>query len=123
MYPGTGWPHEFGEGPGRGYTLNLPLEPGAGDEECLEFFYDNFLHVAQEFNPDFVLISAGFDGHRKDPLSQVNMTEQGYNILTVEIKKLAEQYCQGRLLSVLEGGYQLGSLSSCVLNHVKLMMQ
>jgi acetoin utilization deacetylase AcuC-like enzyme len=123
LYPGTGWPNEFGEGPGRGYTLNLPLEPGAGDEECLDLFHTNFLPVAREFRPSFVLISAGFDGHRKDPLAQLNMTEAGFNAMTAEMKALAEEHCRGRLLSVLEGGYQLGALGSCVVDHVKILMQ
>ena len=123
LFPGTGWPHEFGEGPGRGFTLNLTMEPGAGNEECLELFNVNFLPVAREFNPDFILVSAGFDGHRKDPLSQLTMSEAGYEELTRSTLELARQCCDGRFLSLLEGGYQLGALSSCVLNHVKLLSQ
>ncbi|MCK4628099.1 MAG: hypothetical protein KAT56_03790, partial [Sedimentisphaerales bacterium] len=123
LFPGTGWPHEFGEGAGRGFTLNLTMEPGAGNEECLELFNVNFLPVAREFNPDFILVSAGFDGHRKDPLSQLTMSEAGYEELTRSTLELARQCCDGRFLSLLEGGYQLGALSGCVLNHVKLLSQ
>jgi len=122
-YPGTGWPDEKGQGPGRGYTLNLPLEPGAGDEECLEVFNNYFLNAASEFKPDFVLISAGFDGHRDDPLAQLNLSERAYEVMIEETKKVAQQYCQGRLLSLLEGGYNLEALSSCVLDHVKILSQ
>ena len=123
LYPGTGWPHERGEGPGRGFTLNLVLEPGAEDDDCLEMFRDNFLPAARDFNPDFVLVSAGFDGHRLDPLAQLNMTEEGYKIMTWEIKKFAEEYCQGRLLSLLEGGYHLEALSNCVAEHIGVLKQ
>ena len=123
LYPGTGWPNEFGQGMGRGYTLNLPLEPGAGDEQCLDFFRTNFLPVARDFNPDFVLISAGFDGHRKDPLAQLNMTEQGFDTMTGEMMDFAEKYCNGRLLSLLEGGYQLGTLNNCVAQHLEVLMR
>lgn len=123
LFPGTGWPQEQGEGPGRGYTMNLVLEPGAGDEEVLEMFRVNFLPVAREFRPDFVLISAGFDGHRKDPLAELEMSEKGFEEMLREMKALAETYCMGRLLSLLEGGYQLGTLSKCVLEHVKILMR
>jgi len=123
LFPGTGWPNEFGEGPGRGYTLNLPLEPGAADQECLELYNDNFLPVAREFRPDFILISAGFDGHYQDPLAQLNMTEAGFEQLIHQTKDLARQYCQGRLLSLLEGGYHLGALANCVKQHIEILMQ
>ena len=121
-YPGTGWSNENGEGPGRGFTLNLPLEPGAGDDECLQIFRQKFLPEAKQFNPDFVLISAGFDGHRHDPLSQMNMTEKAYHEMAEEMLNLAQNCCQGRLLSILEGGYHLDALSRCVLDHVTLLM-
>ena len=103
--------------------MNLTMAPGAGDDECLEAFKGSFLPEAEKFQPDFVLVSAGFDGHEADPLAQLNMTEQGYNVMTEQIKKLAQKYCQGRLLSVLEGGYQLDALSSCVAGHLNVMMR
>lgn len=118
LFPGTGWPNEFGEGIGRGYTLNLPLEPGVGDDEFLEMFYVNFLPLAKDYNPDFVLISAGFDGHRKDPLSQLNQSEKSYDEMARVMLQFADDHCGGRLLSVLEGGYHLGALSTCVLSHL-----
>ncbi len=121
LYPGTGWPNEFGEGPGRGFTLNMPLAPGDGDKECLELFRENFLSVAREFRPQFILVSAGFDGHRKDPLAELQMTEDGFNELTRQTKALAQECCGGRLLSVLEGGYHLAALSACVLGHIRLL--
>jgi len=122
-YPGTGWPQEVGKGAGRGFTLNLPLEPGTDDEQCLDLFKTNFLPVARQFNPDFVLISAGFDGHEQDPLAQLNLTEEAYNVMTTEMTTLARQCCNGRLLSLLEGGYDLAALNRCVLGHVGILMQ
>ena len=122
-YPGTGWPKECGAGGGRGYTLNLPMGPGAGDRECCELFEHRFLPVAREFDPDFVLISAGFDGHHADPLAQLDLSEQAYNHMTYEIKALAEACCKGRLLSLLEGGYDLPALSGCVASHLKILMK
>ncbi len=118
-FPGTGWPTEMGEGAGRNCTLNLVMEPGAGDDECLDLFFTNFLPAARDFRPEFVLLSAGFDAHRKDPLAQLNWSERAYEVITEEVKKLAAEHCRGKIISFLEGGYQLGSLSSCVLTHVK----
>ena len=122
-YPGTGWPNEVGTGRGRGYTLNLPLEPGAGDAECLEAYRTNFLPVAREFRPDFVLVSAGFDAHRKDPLAQLEMSVEGFEELTRETKAFAREYSGGRLLSLLEGGYHLGALDSSVEGHLRKLME
>lgn len=122
LYPGTGWAKDAGLGLGRGYTLNLPQEPGTGDDKYLEIFQTRFLPEAYKFKPDFVLISAGFDGHRRDPLAQLNLTEKSYNQMTVDMKELAQQCCQGRLLSLLEGGYDLKVLGDCVLGHIKGLM-
>lgn len=119
LYPGTGRASERGVGAGEGYTLNLPMRPGAGDDECLELFNERFLPAGRAFGPDFVLISAGFDGHRDDPLALLNLSEKAYNVMTRELKALAGQCCQGRLLSVLEGGYDLTALGRCVANHMK----
>ena len=122
-YPGTGWPGEIGLGPGRGTTLNLALEPGTGDQECLELFRTVVLTAARDFRPDFILISAGFDAHRKDPLAQLELSEYAFDQMTSEIKQLAQTFCRGRLLSVLEGGYHLGALANCVANHVEILLQ
>ncbi len=122
LFPGTGWPNEMGEGLGRGYTLNLAMEPGAGDGEWLEMFETNFLPAARDFRPEFVLVSAGFDGHRRDPLAQTNLSYEGYRRMSELTVELAREYCGGRLVSILEGGYQLGVLSQCVATHLETMM-
>ncbi|MBN1845467.1 MAG: histone deacetylase [Sedimentisphaerales bacterium] len=119
LYPGTGWPNEVGKGPGRGFTLNLPLEPGATDEQFLEFFRINFLPAARDFRPDFVLVSAGFDGHHRDPLAQLNLTEAGFETISRETMAFAREYCGGRVLSLLEGGYELEALSNSVDKHLR----
>lgn len=122
LYPGTGRPDEVGVGKGRGYTLNLALEPGTGDEAYMEMFRSCFLTAARDFRPNFVLVSAGYDGHRNDPLAQLNLTEKAYGQMTREVKGLAREFCDGRLLSLLEGGYDLETLGDCVLGHVKELM-
>ena len=122
-YPGTGWPQETGIGDGIGYTMNLPLEPGSHDEEWLDLFRGKFMECAHEFKPDFVLVSAGFDGHRDDPLAHINLTEKAYIEMTRDLKQLAQTHCQGRLLSVLEGGYHLEALGRCVSQHVQTLME
>lgn len=122
-YPGTGWAEEVGKGAGRGLTINIPMAPGATDAQCLELFGEQVLPAARRFEPDFVLISAGFDGHRDDPLAQLNLTERSYNEMTGELKSLAQAYCNGRLLSLLEGGYDLDALGRCVVGHVSVLME
>jgi len=121
-YPGTGYTHETGSGNAVGCTMNLPLEPGAADTDCLDVFKNTFLPVAKEFKPDFVLISAGFDAHKMDPLAQLNLTEESYIVLTKEMKKFAENHCNGRIMSLLEGGYHLEALSNSVAEHLGVLL-
>ena len=122
-YPGTGWAEETGIDDGIGYTMNLPLEPGSHDEQWMDLFRGKFMECARRFKPDFVLVSAGFDGHQEDPLAQMNLTEMAYSEMTRELKQLAQTHCQGRMLSVLEGGYHLEALGRCVSRHVQSLMK
>jgi len=119
-YPGTGFSHEKGSSNGLGYTLNVPVLPGVGDEEYLNIFYTQVKPNLIEFNPDYVLISAGFDAHYDDPLASLKLSEKTFIELTKELKMLAEQSAGGRILSLLEGGYDLKALSSCVFEHVRI---
>ena len=89
----------------------------------MQTFYTEVKPRLKEYNPDFVLISAGFDGHRDDPLASLNLTESTFRQLSFELKRLAEQTAGGRILSVLEGGYDLPSLAECVAAHVKVLME
>ena len=120
-YPGTGYADERGKGAGSGYTLNVPVLPGMGDEEYLQTFYDQVQPKLEEYRPDFILVSAGFDAHRDDPLAALNLTEQTFSKLTFELKQLAERHAGGRIMSMLEGGYDLNALSSSVREHLTIL--
>tara|TARA_B100000945_G_scaffold301906_1_gene285074 strand:- start:1888 stop:2835 length:948 start_codon:yes stop_codon:yes gene_type:complete len=120
-YPGTGYADERGKGAGSGYTLNVPVLAGTGDEEYLQIFYDKVLPKMEEYKPDFILVSAGFDAHIDDPLAALNLTENAYIVLTTELKKLAEKFAEGRIISMLEGGYHLNALSSSVREHLNIL--
>jgi acetoin utilization deacetylase AcuC-like enzyme len=122
-YPGTGHQLESGYGLGIGYTLNIPLKAGADDNVYVEAFINQLLPAAIKFAPDFILISAGFDAHQEDPLSDMMLTEQGFSSLTKIICDLAAQTCGGRLISILEGGYNLASLASSVEFHIKALLE
>ena len=118
-YPGTGRESERGRGAGEGYTINVPMEAGEGDEEFLRIFQDVLVPAADEFKPDFVIISAGFDAHKDDPLASMGLTEEGYAELTGIVAGIAKTYAQGRILSSLEGGYNLTALAASVDAHVR----
>ena len=120
-YPGTGFAKENGRGVGTGYTLNIPVPPGIEDAEYLQIFSTDVKPKLEEYNPEFVLISAGFDAHRDDPLASLNLTESTFKKLSFELKRLAEQTAGGRMLSMLEGGYDLNALSSCVSEHLQIL--
>ena len=122
-YPGSGGPGEVGEGEGKGYTLNVPMSGGAGDEEYVTAFEERLVPAMEEFKPEFVLVSAGFDGHREDPLAGIDLTTEGYGELTSIVKGIAERHASGRLISVLEGGYDLDALSDSVAEHIRVLME
>lgn len=107
LYPGTGYPHEVGGGEGEGYTINVPLPPGASDECYLAIFDEIIEPVAIDFKPDFIAISAGQDNHFTDPLTSLALTARGYAELMLRAVSLAEKLCSGRLFAVLEGGYSV----------------
>ena len=119
FYPGTGATSETGTGRGKGFTLNAPLPAGSDDATYLEVFTQTLLPRALAYRPDCVLISAGFDAHYADPLAQMRVTEEGYRRMTEVVKEIAATCCQQRLISVLEGGYNLDALGRSVLTHVR----
>jgi acetoin utilization deacetylase AcuC-like enzyme len=122
-YPGTGSEEEKGTGEGDGFTLNCPLAAGTYEEEYLERFENAILSIADSFSPQFVLVSAGFDAHRDDPLGGLMLTEAGYSRLTRLVKKVAEDHCSGRLVSVLEGGYNPDALAHSVHAHIEALKE
>ncbi len=118
LYPGTGSSGERGRGPGLGTTVNRPLPPGAGDAEFLGALEEALLPAAERFRPDFVMISAGFDAHVADPLAGLRVTTGGFQAATSLVRQVADRHAQGRLVSVLEGGYDLAALAASVEAHV-----
>ena len=120
-YPGTGRVSETGAGEGLNTTINVPLPAGAGDEEIIRAFEEQLLPVAHAFAPHFVLISAGFDAHRDDPLAHLTVTEDGYQEITRLVLAIAERHANRRVVSVLEGGYNLDALSRSVEAHVRAL--
>ncbi len=122
-YPGTGRATETGRGNGYGLTVNIPLSGGQGDEEYEEVFRTTLVSAANEFRPECVLISAGFDAHRDDPLASMNLTEDGYATLTQIVMDIAMQHASGRVISCLEGGYHLQALARSVDRHLLTMLE
>ena len=122
LFPGTGDIDEKGRGKGLGFTINVPLRPGAGDADCLKAFERQLVPVADSFRPDFVFISAGFDSHDGDVLGSMRVTTKGFAKMTEVVKGIAEKHCKGRLVSVLEGGYRLDDLAASVEAHLRVLM-
>jgi len=113
-YPGTGSLEEIGKGPGLGYTINVPLRPGANDSFYVRVFRELLAPVARRFRPEIILVSAGFDIYIGDPLGEMKVTPEGFACLTRILLTLAEECCDGRLVLVLEGGYNVQGLTKSV---------
>lgn len=120
-YPGTGARCERGQGPGDGKTINCPLPAGSGRDEILGAFQNLLQPAARDFQPDLILISAGFDSRVGDPLGQFLLTDEDFAELTGIMTDLAGNYCDGRLVSVLEGGYSLTGLAKAVQAHAEAL--
>jgi acetoin utilization deacetylase AcuC-like enzyme len=121
-YPGSGWVTERGKGDGEGFTINVPMEAGEGDEEYQAVFLKSLVPAADEFKPEFVIISAGFDAHKDDPLASMGLTEAGYANLTGIVAGIATRHAKGRILSSLEGGYNLTALAASVDAHINALL-
>jgi acetoin utilization deacetylase AcuC-like enzyme len=122
-YPGTGDADETGEGRGDATTMNRPLPAGSGREEILGAFRTALLPKMDEFRPDLVLISAGFDSRTGDPLGHFRLTDADFGELTTLLQEVADKHSGGRLVSVLEGGYNLDGLTKAVGSHVEALEQ
>jgi acetoin utilization deacetylase AcuC-like enzyme len=114
LYPGTGAASERGAGRGAGYTINVPLAPGANDEAYLQVFDQVFLPAANAFRPQIVLISAGFDAHANDRLGGMLVTERGFGDLARSVVRVADDHADGRVVAFLEGGYDPPALAASV---------
>jgi acetoin utilization deacetylase AcuC-like enzyme len=121
-YPGTGRATERGKGAGEGFTINVPMQAGEGDEEYHAIFLKSLVPAADDFKPEFVIISAGFDAHKDDPLASMGLTEAGYADLTEIVAGIAKRHAKGRILSSLEGGYNLRALAASVEAHIKALL-
>ena len=119
LYPGTGRREETGA---HGQVMNVPLRPGTGGRE-MRAAWEEILAAALDFRPELVIVSAGFDAHRDDPLAGLAWTEEDFAWITQAICDLAEDACEGRVVSVLEGGYDLPALAASVAAHVGVLME
>ena len=122
FYPGTGDQDETGTGDGLGTTLNFPLDAFNGDSAYLDIVEKKLIPKIQSFKPDLIIISAGFDAHEEDPLAQMSVSSDCYGKMTAMILKVAESICGGRLLSMLEGGYNHQALADSVHEHIKALV-
>ena len=114
FYPGTGAASETGRGAGVGFTLNMPLAAGTKDAEVERLYAEVAIPKVRAFKPDLLMISAGFDAHEQDPLGQLRMTTDGFGRLTKSLVFLADEVCNGKVVLVTEGGYDLEALSACL---------
>jgi acetoin utilization deacetylase AcuC-like enzyme len=111
-YPGTGSLYEMGAGDGLGYTVNAPMPAAFGDPEYLRVFDELFLPIGRDFKPEFILVSAGFDCHFRDPLGAMEVTETGFEQMARRVRRLAAETSGGKVVAVLEGGYNLEALAN-----------
>ncbi len=111
-YPGTGSMQEVGAGEGLGYTVNAPMPAEFGDGEYLRVFDELIIPIGRAFKPQFILISAGFDCHWRDPMGDMQVTEEGFTQMMRRIKRLAAECCEGKVVAALEGGYNLEAIAS-----------
>jgi acetoin utilization deacetylase AcuC-like enzyme len=113
-YPGTGAADEIGRGEGRGFTVNLPLEVGAADNDYRLVFDEVVLPVLQQFAPELLIVSAGFDAHERDPLGGMRVTTPAFAAMTMALRAVTDECCHGRIVAVTEGGYDLHALTASI---------
>lgn len=120
LYPGTGHPHEVGA---HGQIVNVPLDAMTGGKIMRQKYENLVFPAVADFKPEMIFVSAGFDAHQADPLANLNWTTEDFVWLTQEICKLADTHAQGRVVSTLEGGYDLDALAASVAAHLKILME
>lgn len=121
LYPGTGLPTQTGAGKGKGYTLNVALPAGAGDSELLSAINQQLKPAMASFKPEFILISAGFDSHSNDPLGSLEYSDEGYAKATKALANIANCYAAGRMVYMLEGGYNPENIANAVSKMVEVL--
>jgi acetoin utilization deacetylase AcuC-like enzyme len=112
-YPGTGAAGECGRGAGMGFTVNLPIVAGGTDADFERLFASVVLPVLRQFKPQLMLVSAGFDAHRDDPLGGMQLTTEQFGRMTAHLVAVADEHCDGRIVAISEGGYDLDALAGC----------
>jgi acetoin utilization deacetylase AcuC-like enzyme len=120
-YPGTGSPSETGDGKGRGLIVNQPFPAGSGRNDIVVAFRTRLVPAAEQFKPQLVMISAGFDSRARDPLGQFTLADADFSELTALVVEIARQHAGGRVVSVLEGGYSLDGLARAVDAHLSTL--
>ena len=121
-YPGTGREFENGKDFGYGYTKNTPVLPGQGDEEYKRLIQRDLLPAFKQFNPEVILVSAGFDAHMDDDMSDMKLSTEGFSWIMRKLVEMARQYAKGRIISILEGGYALNRLPELAAKHVEILL-
>jgi acetoin utilization deacetylase AcuC-like enzyme len=122
FYPGSGAADETGSGPGLGWTLNAPVRFGTSRHDFRSFFLNTLEKAADHMRPELVLLSAGFDAHRRDPIGSLGLESEDFAELTRLVLQVADTHCQGRLVSCLEGGYDLDALAESVQAHLEELL-
>lgn len=123
LYPGTGFSSEIGTGAGIGFTYNYPLVAGSDDKTYISSLNQSLEKIGAVFSPDIIFISAGFDAHKNDPIGGMIVSEEGFAEMTKLVMAFADKHCAGRIISMLEGGYDLDGLSSSVYHHLKTLLE
>lgn len=123
LYPGTGFMEERGKGAGEGFTVNVPLPPGTRDDAYRSAFERHVRPAVESFGPQVILISAGFDAHAEDPIGNLSLSDETFVWMGRQVLDWATRYAGGRVLSMLEGGYNLDVLRRCVAEHVQLLSE
>lgn len=118
LFPGSGRETETGTGTGKGFTQNRPIPPNLSESEHVKYFNSDIKNITDSFRPDLILISAGFDAHEEDPIGSMNLTDESFGVFTEIVMEAAEKYCDGRIISFLEGGYNLQALAHSVEKHL-----
>ncbi len=122
-YPGTGREFETGAGQGHGFTKNSPMLPGQGDEEYKRLMERDLFPAFERFEPEIILVSTGFDAHMEDHLADMNLSTDGFSWIMERVVEMAEIYADGKIISVLEGGYNLERLPELAKNHIEILLQ
>jgi acetoin utilization deacetylase AcuC-like enzyme len=123
FYPGTGRADETGGGPGLGTKLNLPVEMGTSRDRYLSLFTRELEKFADKIKPQLILVSAGFDAHREDPVGSLGLETEDFEYLTDAVLDAAAAHCDGKIVSLLEGGYNAGRLAGCVEVHLRELLE